>query len=156
VAGLLALALGLRQSLGDFFGDAYLFLLHRPVSRTQVFGAKLVVGLGLYGICTALPLLLYAWWASLPGTHASPFEWSMTASIWLAWFAIGTVYLGAFLTGVRPGQWFGTRLMPLAATIGLALMITLLPIGVAVVVLLLTDAVLIHSILFVCETRDFA
>ena len=29
-----------------------------------------------------------------------------------AWFSLPVAYLGAFLTGVRPARWFGTRLLP--------------------------------------------
>src|SRR5438093_9393557 len=39
----LAVALGFWQSLGDFWGDAHLFVLHRPTSKRRIFGVKLVV-----------------------------------------------------------------------------------------------------------------
>jgi hypothetical protein len=156
LAGLLAVALGFRQSLGDFHGDAYLFLLHRPRPRRHVFASKLLVGLASYALCAALPVLLYAWWAGLPGTHASPFEWWMTRDVWLAWLTISVLYLGAFLSGIRPGKWFGTRLLPLAATLLAPLLIALLPLSAAIPVLILLSAVLISVILFVSETRDFA
>src|SRR4051812_20669230 len=35
-AGGLALALGFWQSLGDFWGDTQLFVLHRPVSQRRI------------------------------------------------------------------------------------------------------------------------
>ena len=38
----------------------------------------------------------------------------MTIPVWLTWLAVGLVYLGAFLSGIRPAAWWGTRLMPLA------------------------------------------
>src|SRR5437773_7129340 len=44
IAGAMAIALGLRQSIGDFFGDAQLFLLHRPISRGRIYATKLLVG----------------------------------------------------------------------------------------------------------------
>jgi hypothetical protein len=156
LAAALAIALGLRQTLGDFFGDAYLFLLHRPVGRRQIFAAKLLVGLSLYAVGAAVPMLLYAWWASLPGTHASPFEWSMTSDAWVACFSISVIYLGAFLSGIRPGAWLGTRLMPLAGALVVPVLITVLPWSAAVAVVAAVDALLISLILFVGETRDFA
>ena len=55
-------------------------------------------------------------WAATPGTHASPFEWSMTVPIWIGWFAMTILYLGAFHTVVRPGRWYRSRLLPLAAS----------------------------------------
>ena len=51
----------------------------------------------------------------MPGKHASPFFWWMTATAWEAWGVIAIVYLAAFLAGIRPARWFGTRLLPLAA-----------------------------------------
>src|SRR5581483_8826472 len=81
----LALALGFWQSLGDFWGDAQLFVLHRPVARRTIYSVKIAVGLTTYLVCTLLPLLLYAWWAAAPGTHASPFDWSMTAAVFTTW-----------------------------------------------------------------------
>ena len=111
----LALALGFRQSLGDFLGDAQLFVLQRPVNRGRVYGTKLVVGLTMYLVCGALPIALYAAWAATPGTHPSPFAWSMTGGAWTAWLAMTAVYLGALLSGIRPAAWLGTRLAPLAA-----------------------------------------
>src|SRR5437867_1255731 len=42
VAAGLAIALGLRQSIGDLLGDAQLFLLHRPIDRHKVYTGKLL------------------------------------------------------------------------------------------------------------------
>ena len=156
VAFALAAALGLRQSLGDFFGDAYLFLLHRPVSRTQVLATKLVVGLALYLVCAATAVLLYSWWASLPGTHASPFEWSMTLMVWVTLLAITPVYLGAFLAGLRGAAWLGTRLAPLATALLISLLCITIPWSVALPLIVVSDVLLIVLILFVGETRDYA
>jgi MFS superfamily sulfate permease-like transporter len=41
----------------------------------------------------------------------------MTWSSWAAWLAAAVVYLGAFLTGVRPGHWGWSRLWPLAGSL---------------------------------------
>jgi hypothetical protein len=156
VAVALAVALGLRQSLGDFFGDAYLFLLHRPVSRIHIVTTKLAMGLTLYLLCTGATILLYSWWASLPGTHASPFEWSMTGIAWIVMLAITPVYLGAFLTGLRPAAWFGTRLAPLAAALVATSLCFSVPLTLGASLLLVCDGLLVVLILFVAETRDYA
>jgi hypothetical protein len=163
VAGGLALALGFWQALGDFWGDAQLFVLHRPVSRQRIYSVKLTVGIATYLICGLVPILLYALWAATPGTHASPFEWSMTTNVWMSWLAMVTIYLGAFLSGIRPAAWVGTRLAPLAAAMTIALLPSvlgsLLPPGaaaIAVLALLAADVALAISILHVTNTRDFA
>src|SRR5438105_6282104 len=89
----LALALGFWQSLGDFWGDAQLFVLHRPVARRTIYSVKLAVGLTTYLVCTLVPLVIYASWAATPGTHASPFDWSMTSGIWTTWLQTTAIYL---------------------------------------------------------------
>jgi len=165
--GAFAIALGYWHSLGDFWGEAHLFLLHRPISRRSIYTTKLVIGLSAYLLCAAAPILLYACWAATPGTHASPFDWSMTVRSWTAWLAAITIYLGAFLSGLRPAAWLGTRLAPLAAagailglaeflfaaanTFGGGALIVLHP-----MLLLVADFALVAAILTTADSRDFA
>jgi hypothetical protein len=154
----LALALGFWQSLGDFWGDAQLFVLHRPVPRRTIYGIKLVVGLTVYLLCTFIPLAIYAWWAATPGTHASPFEWSMTSPICMTWLQTTLIYLGAFLSGIRPAAWLGTRLAPLAAA-GLSGVVALwlgsLP-WLEMFQLAIAQLAFVAAIVHVASTRDFA
>src|SRR4029079_15061896 len=161
MAGCLALALGFWHALGDFWGEAHLFLLHRPVDRRSFYSTKLLVGVIAYLICAATPILLYGCWAATPGTHASPFEWSMTLGVWGSWFATLTIYLGAFLSGLRPGAWVGTRLAPLAAAAGVLAVSTAmwwlsgsLAIAVYIVVLVAADIALAVAILETADARD--
>jgi hypothetical protein len=157
VACALALALGFRQSLGDLAGDSQLFVLHRPASRELVYGTKLAVGLALYLLCGALPIVLYALWAATPGTHASPFAWSMTAGTWTTWLAMTAIYLGALLAGIRPAAWLGTRLAPLACGVLIAIASAVpLPWGSGLLLLVVGDALLAIAIIHVALTRDFA
>ena len=153
----LAIALGFWQSAVEWGRGTFLFLLHRPASRMALIGTKLWVGLGLYLICSLLPIVIYAAWAATPGTHASPFEWSMTAMIFKLWVTITILYLGSFLAGIRPARWYGTRLIPLAAVAIPAVAIPLLPwwpiLGLPAVVLL--DLVLVCNVFFVARTSDF-
>jgi hypothetical protein len=157
VAFLLAMALGFRQSLGDFVGDAHLFLLHRPVSRRHIFATKLAIGLGLYLLCGAAAIVLYAAWAATPGNHASPFAWSMTAGAWMTWLSMTAVYLGALLAGIRPAAWWGTRLAPLACGALVAFLLAMpLPWLASLAVLAIADTLLVASIFWVVQTREFA
>lgn len=157
LSGGVAVALGLRQSaLETAFGTDQ-FVLHRPLARRWIFGMKLVVGASVYLVVAALPILVYAWWAATPGTHASPFRWSMTLEFWKGWLAMTVVYLGGFLSGLRPGLWKGTRLLPLAAAVFLVFVLVLTPWywgwGAAAVILL--DGLLVTTILYVARTRDY-
>jgi hypothetical protein len=155
-AGSLAIALGIWQALGDFRGEAQFFLLHRPASRRSVYLTKLATGLAVYLLCGFLPIALYAAWAAAPGTHASPFVWSMTAFEWLTWLALTSVYLGAFLAGIRPAAWVGTRLTPLVAAMAAVFFVSIvLPNLAGVALIALLDAALVAAILLAVETRDF-
>ena len=154
----LAVALGLRQTAVESGRGTWLFLLHRPASLWQVLAAKLAVGAGLYLVCGLIAILSYAAWAATPGTHASPFLWWMTVPVWNAWGQIVIVYLAAFLAGMRPARWFGTRLLPLAA--GGVLAFLLVPalfrplVGIAV--FLVEAAYLVGLIHFTARSRDFS
>jgi hypothetical protein len=158
----LAAALGIRQAVAESSRGMWQFLLHRPARRSWIVGAKLLVGITSYLVVAALPILIFGLWRSIPGSHPSPFEWSMMSYHWLAWFALTPLYLGGFLTGLRPGRWVGTRLLPLAGTaiivlgivgIGIQLVaswiLTVVAIGVV-------DFLLVVTIFHSAETRDFS
>jgi hypothetical protein len=158
VLGGLALALGLRQSAWEASRGTYLFLLHRPVSREWIFLIKIASGIGLGLLATLVPVAVYAWWAATPGHHASPFEWSMTVPAWhaCAWFV--PLYLAAFLTGIRPARWFGTRLLPLLAA-GLFLTYALSGVAswsVGFGLALLVAGLYLIAILAAVRVRDYA
>jgi len=158
VGACLAIGLGLRQTVGESARGTFQFLLNRPASRRHLIGTKLLVGGGAYLVVAVVPLLLYAWWATTPGTHASPFAWWMTVLAWQGWLGGSVLYLGAFLTGLRPGRWHGTRLLPLVAAMGFAGLLTFCPWSLAVDALLalLLDVLLVANIFFVAGTRDFS
>jgi hypothetical protein len=156
IAAALAIALGLRQSLGDMQGEAQLFLLHRPVSWRLIYAVKLVVGLGLYLVAGGIAIGLYALWAATPGTHPSPFYWSMTLATWNTWLALALLYLGALLAGIRPAAWLGTRLAPLGAAAAAALLACSLPLGYGLLVLAAAVLLLVPTIFHVIRVRDFA
>jgi hypothetical protein len=153
----LAIALGFRQSVLESMQSTYLFLLHRPAPRWRLIAVKLAVGLVLYLVSAALPVLLYAWWAATPGTHASPFEWSMTFPTWKVWSGMTAVYFAAFLCGIRPAHWLWSRLWPLAGAGVLVFLIQFLPcwsiLGPGAVVLL--DAALVTAVFTVSGSRDY-
>lgn len=154
VAVALAASIGLWQSLGDQWGGANLFLLHRPVSRRQLVGAKLALGLMAYLAVAAVPIVIYAAWARTPGSFAGPFFWSMTSETCETWAAGTAVYLGAFVAGLRPASWFGTRLAPLAAGLIVVFPLAMFRWLVFLPCLLVVCAVLISLALFLASERD--
>jgi hypothetical protein len=161
IAGVLAVALGFRQTAWESAFGTDQFLLHRPVSRLEMVGMKLLVGVVVLVAFSYLPILVYAWWAATPGTHASPFEWSMTWPFWRMPLLMTVVYLGSFLSGIRPARWVGTRLAPFAGAGFLAFVLMTVPwwsiwwsLGWTVATVLLA-ALLIVAILFAVRVRDF-
>ena len=101
VTCILAIVVGLRQTLWESSRGTFHFLLHRPARRDAIFGVKLLVGEAACLAISLLPVACYALWATAPGTHASPFAWSMSGWAWRMSFEMPVVYLGAFLSGLR-------------------------------------------------------
>ncbi len=161
VGGLLAGSVGLRQTMWESNRHTWQFLLHRPLPREALFGAKLAVGAAASTLVVVVPILWYALWAASPGAHASPFFWSMTIWAWLLCALMPLVYLGAFLSGLRSARWYGSRFLPLAA----ALLAMFLCYGLSAalswhVAALVAGGVVaagyVAVILFVARTRDFS
>lgn len=158
VFGLYAIALGFRQTVGESLHGAWPLLLRLPISRQRMLHVKLCSGLAVYLACAAVPILLYSLWAATPGTHASPFYWSMTVPTWIAWLSMSCLYLAAFLSGLRTARWFGSRLAPVVAA--------LVPVMVvqqarwswwwSCVMVVFTSALLVITIQTVAEDRDFS
>ena len=157
VSVVFAAALGFRQSAWESGRGTFLFLLHRPVSRRSIIVNKLVVGAGLVFVCASLPILLYACWAAVPGHHPSPFAWSMTEPAWRLAFLMPLLYLGAFLSGLRPARWFGTRLLPLSASVLFVVLLNVLPWwwSAGFPAALLLYGLLVANVCFVARVRDY-
>lgn len=157
LSAIFAMALGFRQSAWESSRGTYLFLLHRPLRRETVFSIKLAMGAAIFLLVASLPILLYAWWAILPGHLPGPFEWSMTGETWRMMFLMLFFYFGAFLSGLRSARWFGTRLLPL---IGVPLLLVMLynmvPWYLGFPLVLVLCGLLIANIWFVGRVRDYA
>jgi hypothetical protein len=163
ISGIFAAALGFRQSFGEAVYGTYPFLLHRPASRRWLLGMKLAVGLTAYLVCSAIPILIFGFWAATPGTHPSPFYWSMTILVWNIWLWMTLLYLGAFLSGIRPGRWLGTRLLPLAGAGFLLILFSVVEFSPSAgdhvfwrnIVIVIADALVLACIFHVARQRDF-
>jgi len=113
--------LGWMQIFNERHRDLWAFLVHRPVSRTQIFFGKVIAGLGIYIVAAGLPLVCFIAWAGIPGHVAAPFQWAMTLQI--AWLFLAGIafYFAGMLTGLRQARWYASR----ALGLGLAFMILL-------------------------------
>jgi hypothetical protein len=158
IAAIFAFVLGFFQTINESRQGSWLFLLHRPMGIRQLLWVKLATGWGLYLVISAAAILIYAVWAAAPGTHSNPFAWWMTWPVWRAWGIVSLVYLGTFLSGFRPGRWFGTRLLPLAGIVVPAVFF-----GVTggfwprldAFLLIAVAGTLVWMILYVAQIRDY-
>jgi hypothetical protein len=161
VAGMFAVAVGLWQTMWESSRGTFQFLLHRPARRGAIFGAKLATGITVCLLVVCLPLVFYALWAATPGKHASPFHWSMTSWAWELCLLLPLVYLGAFLSGLRPARLCGSRFFPLAASLLAVVLMEALALGrglplVAMIAGLALETVFVLVILYVAATRDYS
>lgn len=158
VAGFAAAAFGLQQTTRESSRGTFQFLLHRPAARDALFGTKLLVGLVIYVFAAGLPLGAYTLWAATPGTHASPFLWSLAGGVWLAWAMLPLLYLGGFLSGLRPGRWFGTRLLPLAGSLLVILATQFFDVAtwIGLALCVIAGTALFLAIMYVADTRDYS
>ncbi len=165
--------LGLVMSLNDGFRGTWAFALYRPISRRAYITAKLLAGTALTLLMVGLPALICLIGGSIPGMSPMPFDWSYSQPVveGLGWAIV--IFLGGFLSGIRPASWWWSRLWPLAATVILGMWWWMLasmtdgtrsgfpdqltPTSVQYWGLcVLVAAMLVTSILHVVDERDFA
>jgi hypothetical protein len=66
------------------------------------------------------------------------------------------IYLAAFLSGIRPARWFGTRLLPLVCGMTAALFAAAIPwYWPSVAVAVVSVTALLVGILYFVENRDY-
>jgi hypothetical protein len=156
VAGGLAIAVGLRQTAWELNQGTYFFLLHRPLSRRRIFALKLLVGGTIVMLLASAMIAIYVWWAATPGHFAAPFYWTMTEPAWQLLVSLPPLYLGAFLAGIRPGRWFGSRLVPLVAGLLAAIGASHMAwFWQAAAISFVASMVLVVAIYYYIEARDY-
>jgi hypothetical protein len=166
VALLLAIASGLWQSWRESFGNQYQFLLHRPMSRPATFAAKMAFGIASVILVVALPLLCLSLWMDSWGRFHHRDEVGFAAAAAQLCAAIPLLHLGAFLSGVRPGRWYGSRFLPLFAAILLYIVVQVVANSLmtvsqswwfsSLVVAPIIAVGFVGAILHVAKARDFS
>jgi len=158
VGGFLAATLGFWQALSESYRGTWLFLWHRPVSRTKITAVKLLTGLGILWGILVLPMLCYAWWASIPGNVPAPMLWENTAMYWKSCFGLSMIYLSGFLSGLRQARWYGSRLLPLVVSVSAAfqLLSTEILFNTSVVLIALIDCLFLAAIYYQLTHEDFS
>ena len=109
LCALFGAALGWMQIHSERHGDLWAFLVHRPTTRTEIFLAKIIAGLGIYAVVTCLPLACFIAWGRMPGHIAAPFEWPRVLHVFA--FVLGGVafYFAGLLTSLRQARWYASR-----------------------------------------------
>lgn len=156
IVGPMAVALGLKQSTWEFFHSTYYFLLHRPAPRSRIFWTKLATGCVVLLALGAAMIVIYGAWAAAPEHTGVPFEWSMTGPSWQLVVCMVPLYLSAFLTGIRPARWFGTRLAPLVCAVAVLMFAVLaLRWWIITVVAAMLAALMLAGIFYYVRQRDY-
>jgi hypothetical protein len=128
-------ALGWLQTRNEAHRDLWAFLIHRPVTRSKIFGGKAVAGLCMYFFGAGLPLAIFVSFVRMPGHVAAPFEWAMTLpslSIFLT--GIG-YYFAGLLTGLRQARWYASRSFGLGLGIFASVGVFSLPLWMSLVLI---------------------
>jgi hypothetical protein len=119
--------LGFVQVFPESRGDKRSLLLHRPMSLTQIFLGKAMVGIGIYLLALGLPVAILIGTAATPGHVAQPFQWAMALPL-IADILTGVVYYFAgMLTAQHEGRWYGSKCLGLAAGLFCSILVWLLP-----------------------------
>ena len=125
--GIFGAVLGWLQVHNERRPDLWAFLIHRPMTRSGIFLAKVMAGLGLYALAVGLPLLGFIVWARLPGHVAAPFE---PAMLWpVTVYVLGGVlyYFAGMLSDLRQVRWYGSRVLGLGTAIAVSPLLVMSP-----------------------------
>ena len=115
IAVVFGAALGFLQIFFEAYGDQRSLLLHRPISRSRIFLAKVIAGVGLYVLALGVPFACLEIWFATPGKLPAPYHWR-TSLPWLADILSGLVYYFAgMLVAQREVRWYGSRGLALTA-----------------------------------------
>jgi hypothetical protein len=113
--------LGFMQMHHERHLDLWAFLVHRPITRGQLFLGKTLAGLGLYSAVAGLPLACFVGWAWRPGDMAAPFDPAMLEPVAVLFLNGMIFYFAGMLTGLRQARWYASRILPVGAAMLVAM-----------------------------------
>ena len=118
-ASLIAIALGLLQSLFDIRNDSRGYLLHRPIERQKIFWGKVAAGYVAYMITLAVPVVVAMVYLQLKGIERMPTNALQVVPFLIASAVIFLLHPTALWIANRDARWVGTRLLPFIGAISL-------------------------------------
>ena len=104
-------ALGWLQSRNEAHRDLWAFLIHRPVTRAEIFLGKTIAGLCLYALGVGLPFAILVALVRIPGHVAAPFEWAIVLPLFSLFLTGVAWYFAGLLTGLRQARWYASRVL---------------------------------------------
>lgn len=123
-------ALGFMQIFFEAHGDKRSLLMHRPLSPSRIFLAKVLAGVVLYILALGIPFLYLESWLATPGRMPAPYHWRMSLP-WLADILAGLVfYFAGMLAAQHDVRWlgdYGSRGLALAAAFFCTYLVWILP-----------------------------
>ncbi len=97
--------------------DLWAFLVHRPMTRTEIFLGKMIAGLAIYFTVTALPLFCFVLWLRFLSPRVAPFDWSMIAVSVTGLVAGLAYYFAGMLVALRQVRWYASRGLPVLSAL---------------------------------------
>ena len=148
-------ALGWLQTRNEAHRDLWAFLVHRPVTRTEIFRGKAAAGLCLYFLGAGLPLAILIAVVLTPGHVAAPFEWAMTLMPLAILLSGVAFYFAGMLTGLRQARWYASRSFGLGLALAAAAAAVEIGDGPTMIVILLAIVTLAGAVWGAYQTGGF-
>ena len=124
-ASLIAIALGLLQSLPDARNDARGYLMHRPIKPNKIFWSKIAAGYVTYVITLAVPVIVAMIYLQSKGIERLPTN-AFQVVPFLLYSCVAFLFHPTALWIVnRDARWIGTRLLPAVGASTLAYLISM-------------------------------
>ena len=118
-ASLIAIALGLLQSLFDIRNDSRGYLLHRPIERQKIFWGKVAAGYVAYMITLAVPVVAAMVYLQIRGIERMPTNALQVVPFLIVSVVIFLLHPTAIWIANRDARWVGTRLLPFIGAVAL-------------------------------------
>ncbi|MDA8746102.1 hypothetical protein N9N28_15870 [Rubripirellula amarantea] len=125
-AGMVAIGLGLLQSLFDTRNDSRGYLLHRPTSTREIYWGKVAAGYVAFAITLAVPIAVAMTYLQVKGVERLPTNARQITPFLLSSFIVFLLHPTVLWIVNRDAKWVGTRLLPAVGAVTLTMFLMLL------------------------------
>lgn len=109
---LLGLAIGGKQMHTDSQRDLRAFLIHRPMTGSQIFMSKALAGGCIYTVISLMPLIGLRFYENMKYQVPLPWTilpWELFLPVFAPWLAGLVCYFAAMLTNSRRARWLASK-----------------------------------------------